>query len=167
MHIASNETILTKKDILRMQNISILKSCWIVAIFAVAFVLLAFRVRDGQFVFESVFFVVLGAITLPGYFVILKLLMLKQNKLIPLATKYDYDFFDDRVEVQASSGEASERLSAKFADMKGYKATKKYLLLSVDKNITLYVSKAGFAQPEELEKLEKLLALKFDKKSKA
>lgn len=164
MLIASNETVLTKKEILRMQNISILRSCWMVAIFAVVFVLLAFRIENGQFVFESVFFAVLGAITLPLYFVVVKLLMSKQNKHIPALTKYKYNFFDDRVDVEASNGERSEKLSVKLCDVKDYKSTKNKFLLIVDKNITLFINKSGFASLEEQTKLEKLFALKITKK---
>ena len=70
MQIAKNTTIVTKKDIKKMQYLALLKSSWIVAIFAVVFVLLAFRIVDGKFVFESVFFAVLGAITIPLYLII-------------------------------------------------------------------------------------------------
>ncbi len=164
MLIASNETVLTKKDVLRMQNLSILKSSWMVAIFAIAFVLLAFRIQNGQFVFESVFFAVLGGITLPLYFVVVKLLMAKQNKRIPDLTKYAYNFFDDHIDVEASSGGITEKLSVKLNDIKDYKSTKNKFFLVIDKNITLFINKEGFKDATEQTKLEKLFELKISKK---
>ena len=164
MLIASNETDLTKKDVFRMQKLSILKSSWMVVIFAVAFVLLAFRIQNGQFVFESVFFVVLGAITLPLYFVVVKLLMAKQNKRIPELTKYVYNFFDDHIDVEASSGGMSEKLTVRLSDIKGYKSSKNRFLLVIDKNITLFINKSGFKDTTDQTRLEKLFELKIVKK---
>lgn len=168
MYIASNKTVLTKRDILNFQNLSILKSSWIVAIFAVAFVLLAFRVRDGQFVFESVFFVVIGAALLPVYFIVVKAILAKQNKHIPPQTTYVYNFFDSHIEVFASDGTHTEQLASNYNEMKGFKAQKKYIQIVVDKSVTLFIKKSGFEEKEDVAKVENLLALKIinDKKKK-
>ena len=110
------------------------------------------------------FFAVLGAVTLPLYFVVVKLLMSKQNKRIPALTKYKYNFYNDRVDVEASNGKMSEKLSVKLCDVKDYKSTKNKFLLVVDKNITLFINKSGFTNLEDESKLEKLFSLKITKK---
>ena len=163
MHISFNKTTLSKREILNFQNLSILKSSWLVAVFAVAFVLLAFRIRNGEFVFESVFFVVLGAVLYPAYFIIVKLFMLKQNKNIPQSTTYTYEFFDKELFVLASDGVHTEKLTVRYDSAKGYANKKKYLLLFVDKSVTLFVSKNGFIETEDLKKIENLFDLKFNK----
>ena len=161
MQLGTNETVLTKKDIIKLQNLSILKSSWIVAIFAVVFVLLAFRIKDGQLVFESIFFAVIGAITYPAYFVIIKLILIKQNKRIPQKTTYLYQFFDDRIISSATDGIVSEQFISKYTDIKNYKINKKYIQIDIEKNVSLLVDKQSFTNPSEQERIEKLLAMKI------
>ena len=144
MQIAKNTTVLTKKDIKKMQYLALLKSSWIVAIFAVVFVLLAFRIVDGKFVFESVFFVVLGAITLPVYFIIVIILMEKQNKRLPQKTTYSYVITENEISATADDGSNNETISVKIENITKFQADKKYFTIIADKNISMLMAKSGF-----------------------
>lgn len=160
MQIAKNTTVLTKKDIKKMQYLALLKSSWIVAIFAVVFVLLAFRVVDGKFVFESVFFVVLGAITLPIYFIIVIILMEKQNKRLPQKTTYTYVITENEISATADDGSNNETISVKIENITKFQADKKYFTIIADKNISMLMAKSGFEKPEDAQQVENLIKLK-------
>lgn len=160
MQIAKNTTVLTKKDIKKMQYLALLKSSWIVAIFAVVFVLLAFRVVDGKFVFESVFFVVLGAITLPIYFIIVIILMEKQNKRLPQKTTYSYVITENEISATADDGSNNETISVKIENITKFQADKKYFTIIADKNISMLMAKSGFEKPEDAQQVENLIKLK-------
>lgn len=160
MQIAKNTTVLTKKDIKKMQYLALLKSSWIVAIFAVVFVLLAFRVVDGKFVFESVFFVVLGAITLPVYFIIVIILMEKQNKRLPQKTTYTYVITENEISATADDGSNNETISVKIENITKFQADKKYFTIIADKNISMLMAKSGFEKPEDAQQVENLIKLK-------
>ncbi len=160
MQIAKNTTVLTKKDIKKMQYLALLKSSWIVAIFAVVFVLLAFRVVDGKFVFESVFFVVLGAITLPVYFIIVIILMEKQNKRLPQKTTYSYVITEKEISATADDGSNNEAISVKIENITKFQADKKYFTIIADKNISMLMAKSGFEKPEDAQQVENLIKLK-------
>lgn len=160
MQIAKNTTVLTKKDIKKMQYLALLKSSWIVAIFAIVFVLLAFRVVDGKFVFESVFFVVLGAITLPVYFIIVIILMEKQNKRLPQKTTYTYVITENEISATADDGSNNETISVKIENITKFQADKKYFTIIADKNISMLMAKSGFEKPEDAQQVENLIKLK-------
>lgn len=160
MQIAKNTTVLTKKDIKKMQYLALLKSSWIVAIFAVVFVLLAFRIVDGKFVFESVFFVVLGAITLPIYFIIVIILMEKQNKRLPQKTTYTYVITENEISATADDGSNNETISVKIENITKFQADKKYFTIIADKNISMLMAKSGFEKPEDAQQVENLIKLK-------
>lgn len=160
MQIAKNTTVLTKKDIKKMQYLALLKSSWIVAIFAVVFVLLAFRIVDGKFVFESVFFVVLGAITLPIYFIIVIILMEKQNKRLPQKTTYSYVITENEISATADDGSNNETISVKIENITKFQADKKYFTIIADKNISMLMAKSGFEKPEDAQQVENLIKLK-------
>lgn len=160
MQIAKNTTVLTKKDIKKMQYLALLKSSWIVAIFAVVFVLLAFRIVDGKFVFESVFFVVLGAITLPVYFIIVIILMEKQNKRLPQKTTYTYVITENEISATADDGSNNETISVKIENITKFQADKKYFTIIADKNISMLMAKSGFEKPEDAQQVENLIKLK-------
>lgn len=160
MQIAKNTTVLTKKDIKKMQYLALLKSSWIVAIFAVVFVLLAFRIVDGKFVFESVFFVVLGAITLPVYFIIVIILMEKQNKRLPQKTTYSYVITENEISATADDGSNNETISVKIENITKFQADKKYFTIIADKNISMLMAKSGFEKPEDAQQVENLIKLK-------
>lgn len=160
MQIAKNTTVLTKKDIKKMQYLALLKSSWIVAIFAIVFVLLAFRVVDGKFVFESVFFVVLGAITLPVYFIIVIILMEKQNKRLPQKTTYTYVITENEISATADDGSNNEAISVKIENITKFQADKKYFTIIADKNISMLMAKSGFEKPEDTQQVENLIKLK-------
>lgn len=160
MQIAKNTTVLTKKDIKKMQYLALLKSSWIVAIFAIVFVLLAFRVVDGKFVFESVFFVVLGAITLPIYFIIVIILMEKQNKRLPQKTTYSYVITENEISATADDGSNNETISVKIENITKFQADKKYFTIIADKNISMLMAKSGFEKPEDAQQVENLIKLK-------
>lgn len=160
MQIAKNTTVLTKKDIKKMQYLALLKSSWIVAIFAIVFVLLAFRIVDGKFVFESVFFVVLGAITLPVYFIIVIILMEKQNKRLPQKTTYTYVITENEISATADDGSNNETISVKIENITKFQADKKYFTIIADKNISMLMAKSGFEKPEDAQQVENLIKLK-------
>lgn len=160
MQIAKNTTIVTKKDIKKMQYIALLKSSWIVAIFAVVFVLLAFRIVDGKFVFESVFFAVLGAITIPLYLIIVIILMERQNKRLPQKTVYTYQITDTEISATADDGTNNESASVKIENVTKFQKDKKYFTLVADKTITLLMARSGFEKPEDEEQVENLIKLK-------
>lgn len=160
MQIAKNTTVLTKKDIKKMQYLALLKSSWVVAIFAVVFVLLAFRVIDGKFVFESIFFAVLGAITIPLYFLIVIILMEKQNKRLPQKTIYEYEITDSEIIASANDGTTNEKLSIKIENITKFQSDKKYFTMMVDKNISLLMDKSGFELEEDASQVENLIKLK-------
>ena len=160
MQIAKNTTVLTKKDIKKMQYLALLKSSWIVAIFAVVFVLLALRIVDGKFVFESVFFVVLGAITLPIYFIIVIILMEKQNKRLPQKTTYTYVITENEISATADDGSNNETISVKIENITKFQADKKYFTIIADKNISMLMAKSGFEKPEDAQQVENLIKLK-------
>ena len=160
MQIAKNTTVLTKKDIKKMQYLALLKSSWIVAIFAIVFVLLAFRIVDGKFVFESVFFVVLGAITLPIYFIIVIILMEKQNKRLPQKTTYSYVITESEISATADDGSNNETISVKIENITKFQADKKYFTIIADKNISMLMAKSGFEKPEDAQQVENLIKLK-------
>ena len=166
MQIAKNTTIITKNDIKKVQYISLLKSSWIIAIFAVVFVLLAFRVVDGKFVFESVFFAVLGAVSIPLYFAVVILLMNKQNKKLPAKTVYDYQITDNELSASANDGAHNETLTVKLDKILKFSQSKKYITIFVDKNTSLILDKNGFENDDQVAKTINLLNLKTKKPSK-
>lgn len=166
MQIAKNKTVLTKKDVVTAQNLSLLKSSWLVAIFAVVLVLMAFRIRNGQFVFESIFFAVVGAATLPVYFLVVKLLMMKQNKKLPQMTVFEYIFTDEGIIASASDQISTESFEIKYSQIAKCKIDHKYIMFIIDKNSTLLVKKAGFENESDLEKIINLLKLKVVKQQK-
>lgn len=166
MLIAKNKTVLTKKDVVAAQNLSLLKSSWLVAIFAVVFVLMAFRIRNGQFVFESIFFAVVGAAVLPLYFIVVKLLMMKQNKKLPQMTVFEYDFTDSGIIAAASDNINAETFEVKYSDIAKCKIDHKYIMIIIDKNSSLLVKKKGFENDGDLEKIINLLKLKVVKQPK-
>ncbi len=166
MQIAKNRTVLTKKDVVAAQNLSILKSSWLVAIFAVVLVLMAFRIRNGQFVFESIFFAVVGAATLPIYFLIMEVLMIKQNKKLPKKTVFEYIFTDEGIIASASDEISTETFELKYSQIAKCKIDHKYIIIIIDKNTSMLVKKAGFENEGELEKIINLLKLKVVRQQK-
>lgn len=166
MEIAKNKTELTKKDIFKMQNISLLKSSWIVLLFAAVLILMGFRIRNGAFVMESLFFVIVGAIVLPLYFLIVELIMLKQNKKLPPITVFEYTFTASEIIATASDTVHTESINIKYSQISKYKIEKDYITVLVDKNTSLLISQKGFQSEEEKEKAQKLLTLNVVKKSK-
>ena len=155
-----NKTVITKKDVIKMQQISLLKSSWLVAIVAVALVLLAFRIRDGQFVFESVAFAVIGAAVLPLYFAIVEIMMAKQNKKLPLQTSIEYEFDSAVIKAIASDGGNSEKMEIKYSLIKKIAFDKRYITIMLDKSTSFLIDKKGFESEEDEKATEALLKAK-------
>lgn len=166
MIIGFNKTVLTKKEIVKQQNIALLKSSWLVLIFAVVLILLAFRVRNGQFVLDSIFFIVVGALTLPFYFILVKIIMYKQNKKLPHETSFSYIFTDSDIQVTISAESKEEKFTLNLNMIKKVKFEKKYIVIYFDKNALFFVNKKGFENEQDMSKIVKLLNLRYAENNK-
>ena len=160
MQIAHNKTILTKKDLVKMQWISVLKGCYLAVLFAVIFVLMAFRIRNGEFVFESWFFAAVGMAIIPVYFLIFAILIYKQNKKVAIETGFDYDFTDTKIIAVATDLIDFEKMEVTYPSIKKFSVEKKYIIVMIDKNTSFVIDKKGFDKEEDLNKVISLLKLK-------
>lgn len=160
MEIANNTTIITKKQIKRMQQAELFKGSWLVALIAAILILSAFRIRNGQFVFESITFAVLGGISYPLYIMIVEILMAKHNKLIPEVMTYIFIFTNSEILAFANNGKDSEKVALPYNKIPRYSIGKKFINIYISKNATLMIDKAGFENEGDCKKIENLLKLK-------
>lgn len=164
MHIASNTTKLSRKQLFKLQNISILKNLWIVAICAVTLVILAFDIQDGKIVFSSILCASIGAALIPIYVFTVQIICVIKNKKLPPVTTYTFEITESQIIAKASDGSLEEELKKNFSDMLKYRVDKNYITIAVDKYSTIIMDKNGFETPEECDKVMKLLEEKIPSK---
>lgn len=164
MHIASNTTKLSRKQLFKLQNISILKNLWIVAICAVTLVILAFDIQDGKIVFSSILCATIGASLIPIYVFTVQIICVIKNKKLPPVTTYTFEITESQIIAKASDGSLEEELKKNISDMLKYRIDKNYITIAVDKYSTIIMDKNGFETPEECDKVMKLLEEKIPSK---
>lgn len=166
MEIAHNTTILTRSKVFKMQQLTLLRSAWIVAIFAVAIVLMAFRVVDGEFVFKSIFFAVVGACVIPAYFIIAEIVLYKRAQKLHKVVTYKFVFTDKCLNITEIVENKTDSLSVDYSRLTDYKFGKEYIFIVAYKDSLIVISKSGFESDEEEKQVENLLKLKVQKGKK-
>ncbi len=161
-----NKTVITKKEIFKSQQIWLLKSLPIVLLVAAATVLLAFRIKEGSFVFESLPFAIIGGIITPFYILLVEILMAKQNKTLPDELVFEFDFDDFSIHACAIGQNALEKVEVKYSSIKKYKFEKKFINIFVDKNTSLLIANKGFDCEEDKKMVQNMIVEKATKKRK-
>lgn len=166
MHIASNKTLLSRKQLFKLQNIAILKNLWIVAICAVALVILAFDIEEGKIIFSSLAFAILGGTVIPLYVFLVQIICLIKNKKMPPVTTYLFEITDTQISAKAIDQDLVEEVKYNISSMLAYRVDRNYITIAVDKTSSMIMDKRGFENEGEAEKVIALLEEKISNKHK-
>lgn len=166
MHIASNKTLLSRKQLFKLQNIAILKNLWIVAICAVALVILAFDIEEGKIIFSSLAFAILGGTVIPLYVFLVQIICLIKNKKLPPVTTYTFEITDTQISAKAIDQDLVEEVKYNISSMLAYRVDRNYITIAVDKTSSMIMDKNGFENEGEAEKVIALLEEKIPSKHK-
>lgn len=166
MHIASNKTLLSRKQLFKLQNLAILKYLWIIAICAVLLVVLAFDIEGGKIVFSSLTCAILGGAIIPIYVFSLQITCAIKNRKLPQVMTYIYEISDTSISAKAIDQDLVEEVKYNISSMVAYQVDKNYITIAVDKTASMIIDKNGFSDPEEAEKVIALLEEKIPSKRK-
>lgn len=166
MHIASNKTLLSRKQLFKLQNLAILKNLWIVAICAVALVVLAFDIKEGQIIFSSLTCAIIGGALVPIYVFTVQIICAIKNKKLPPVTTYLFEITDTYISAKAIDQDLVEEVKCDIANILDYRIDKNFITIAVDKTSTMIIDKNGFENEGEAEKVIALLEEKIPSKHK-
>lgn len=166
MHIASNKTLLSRKQLFKLQNIAILKNLWMVLICAAAFVLLSFDIADGKILFSSPIYTIIGGALIPLYIFLIQIICLIKNNKLPKVTTYQFEITDTQILAKAIDQDLIEEVKHSISNLLAYRIDKNYITIAVDKTSSMIIDKRGFENPDEAEKVIALLEEKIPNKRK-
>lgn len=166
MHVASNKTLLSRKQLFKLQNLAILKNLWIVAICAVAVAVLSFDIEEGVIVFGRPIFAIIGGLLLPLYVFSIQIMCAIKNKKLPLVTTYLFEITDTYISAKAIDQDLVEEVKYNISGMLAYQIDKNFITIAVDKTSTMIMDKNGFENEGEAEKVISLLEEKIPSKRK-
>lgn len=166
MHIASNKTLLSRKQLFKLQNLVILKNVWIVAICAAALVILAFDFEEGKLIFSSLTCAILGGALIPFYIFLVQIICVIKNKKLPKVTTYEFEITDTQISAKAIDQDLVEEVKYNISSMVAYRVDKNYITIAVDKASSMIMDKNGFENEGEAEKVIALLEEKIPSKRK-
>lgn len=166
MHIASNKTLLSRRQLFKLQNLAILKNLWVVLVCAAAFVLLSFDIVDGKILFSSPVYAIIGGSLIPLYVFLVQIICLIKNNKLPKVTTYQFEITDTQIFAKAVDQDLVEEANYNISSLLAYRVDKNYITIAADKTSSMIIDKSGFSNLGEVEKVIALLEEKIPNKRK-